>query len=73
MSAVLSAYGTSHTDNTSASEPNSRQTETGTEMINSSETENSDTMESNSASKSLVVYFSMPETQLSGFIFIAGS
>lgn len=62
MSAVLSACGTSHTDNMSASESNSQQSETGTEIINSSETEASDTMESNSTSKSLVVYFSMPET-----------
>lgn len=62
MSTVLSACGTSHTDDTSAGESNSQQTETGTEMINSSETEASDTMESNSTSKNLVVYFSMPET-----------
>lgn len=59
---ILSACGTSQADNSSATESNSQQSEPGTETVNSNETEDSDNMGSNLSAKSLVVYFSMPET-----------
>ena len=59
---ILSACGTSQADNSSAAESNSQRSEAGTETVNSNETEDSDNMDSNLSAKSLVVYFSMPET-----------
>lgn len=59
---MLSGCETSPSGNTPAAGPGRQQSEENTETTLSNETEDSENMNSNSTAKSLVVYFSMPET-----------
>lgn len=59
---MLSGCGTSPSGSNSAAGSGKQQLEENTETTLSNETEDSENMDSNSTAKSLVVYFSMPET-----------
>jgi len=59
---MLSGCGTSPSGNTPVAGSGKQQSEENTETTLSNETEDSENMDSNSTAKSLVVYFSMPET-----------
>lgn len=59
---MLSGCGTSPSGNNPAAGSGKQQSEENAETTLSNETEDSENMDSNSTAKSLVVYFSMPET-----------
>ena len=59
---MLSGCGTSPSGDDSAAGSGKQQSEENTETTLSNETEDSENMDSNSTTKNLVVYFSMPET-----------
>ena len=62
LSAMFSGCGASPSSNNPAAGSGKQQSEENTETTLSNETEDSENMDANSTAKSLVVYFSMPET-----------
>ena len=62
VAAMFSGCGASPSSNHPAAESGKQQSEESTEATLSNETEDSENMDSNTAAKNLVVYFSMPET-----------
>lgn len=62
VTAIFSGCGASPSSNHPAAGSGKKQAEENTETTLSNETEESENMDSNTAAKNLVVYFSMPET-----------
>lgn len=62
VAVMLSGCGTSPSGNNPSAGSDKQQSEENTETTLSNETEDSENMDSTSTTKSLVVYFSMPET-----------
>ena len=62
LAVMLSGCGTSPSGNNPDARSGKQQSEENAETTLSNETEDSENMDSNSTAKSLVVYFSMPET-----------
>ena len=61
VTAIFSGCGASPSSNHPAAGSGKKQAEENTETTLSNETEESENMDSNTAAKNLVVYFSMPE------------